>query len=626
MTTLPNLFDQWAEVYDTDLNPLLALERRTLPSLLPAIAQAHILDVGCGTGRWLQHLELLQPASLTGADTSDAMLAIARRKVSASTTLVNAPATRLPASNSSHDLVLASFVLSYIEDLPAFAAECARILKSAAHLIVTDMHPATASARDWTRGFRHGQQHIQIPAQTHPLTDILAAFAQQGLTLVAQHEPAFAEPERSLFVEANKHSAYEDLQHTPAIYLLKFQKQTSFELINARSSTGPTTWSTAPIHLGKGRIATTPDLEAHSLDLFAYTVLPGLINAHDHLEFALFPNLGRPPAEPPFDNSPEWAKEIHQTHADTIAKHCQVPLATRLWFGILRNLLAGVTTVCHHNPLHPELTRPGLPVHVVREIGWAHSLNFDPDLISHFTSTPASQPFIIHAAEGIDESSRNEFHLLDALDLLTPRTVIVHGLALQEEDITLLNQRGSALVVCPTSNRFLFAQSPSNDVIQSARRVALASDSPITAAGDLLDEIAHLHHQGLDPIALYNLVTTNAANVLHLCEGQGTLATDTPADLIAIRSSHSTPAEVLAHLTLAEIELVIAKGQIQLASPAIYQSLPTSLRAHLHQMQIDTLERWVNAPIPSLFVSAEQVLGSDNLCLGNKEVRHSHPL
>jgi ubiquinone/menaquinone biosynthesis C-methylase UbiE len=224
MTALPNLFDQWAEVYDTDLNPLLALENRTLPALLPAVAQAHVLDVGCGTGRWLQHLELLQPASLTGADTSDAMLAIARRKVSAGTTLVNAPATRLPASNSSHDLVLASFVLSYIEDLPAFAAECARILKPAGHLIVTDMHPATATARDWTRGFKHGQQNIHVPAQTHSLTEILAAFAQQGLTLVAQHEPAFAEPERYLFIEANKHSAYEDIRHTPAIYLLKLQK------------------------------------------------------------------------------------------------------------------------------------------------------------------------------------------------------------------------------------------------------------------------------------------------------------------------------------------------------------------------------------------------------------------
>lgn len=626
MTTLPNIFDQWAEVYDTELNPLLALESRTLPALLPRIAQAHVLDVGCGTGRWLQHLEPLEPASLTGADPSVAMLEIARRKLSSNTTLLNCPADALPEGKASHDLILASFMLSYIEDLSAFAAECARILKPAAYLIVTDMHPDTATARGWTRSFKLGQQRIQIPAHSRSIEKIKATFAHHGMTVMAQLEPAFGEPERSLFALADKQSAYGDLQQTPAIYLLKLQKLTSLQLLNARSSTSPFQWSAETLHSIKGRIATVPDREAHVLDLSGYTVLPGLINAHDHLEFALFPNLGRSRGQKPFSNAPEWANEIHLTHSDTIAKHRQVPLETRLWFGVIRNLLAGVTTVCHHNPIHPQLSRFNLPVHIARGIGWGHSLSFEPDLASRFNDSSASRPFILHAAEGIDEASRDELHQLDGQNLLTSRTVLVHGLALSEDDIGLLNERGCGLIFCPTSNHFLFEESPSNDLIHSTQRAALASDSPITAAGDLLDEIAYLHLQGLDAASLYTLVTTGPANILHLREGQGTLAPGTVADLIVVRSSHSTPAEVLAHLTIAQIELVIARGEIQLASSDLYRRLPITLLNHLQMIEIDSLERWIHAPVRTLFESAEGVLGHGNLRLGNKEVRAGNSL
>ena len=51
-----NVFAAWAEVYDNDPNPLLALEERYLTRLLPDIQGKNALDVGCGTGRWLQRL------------------------------------------------------------------------------------------------------------------------------------------------------------------------------------------------------------------------------------------------------------------------------------------------------------------------------------------------------------------------------------------------------------------------------------------------------------------------------------------------------------------------------------------------------------------------------------------
>jgi cytosine/adenosine deaminase-related metal-dependent hydrolase/ubiquinone/menaquinone biosynthesis C-methylase UbiE len=619
-------FDAWSQVYDEQPNPMLALEERLLPALLPPIAGADILDAGCGTGRWLHRLEALAPHSLIGCDASQAMLHRARQKLSATTILHRSTASALPCFDRSCDLVLASFVLSYIDDLPAFAAECARILKPGGHVLLSDLHPVTSTQQGWTRGFKSEEGSIHLDTVTRTLPEIVAAFIQQGFDLYRQEEPAFGPSERFIFANTNKLAEYAKLESLPAIYLLSLRKQQTappkdvphlrdstivakvgMPPIQAPWSIDAKTWSTAPLV----NIST-------QLDLSGYVLLPGLVNAHDHLEFALFPNLGRPDHAAPYNNAAEWAHEIHQNHTATIDLHLRVPLETRLWWGAIRNLLCGVTTVCHHNPLHPTLTAPSFPVRVVRDFGWSHSLTFGSDLTEAFQATPEDQPYILHAAEGTDQQSRNEILELDRHHLLDSRTVLVHGLALTPDTIDLLNTRGASLILCPTSNAFLFHQTPTN--IAAVHRVALGSDSPLTSAGDLLDEVEFLA-KTLPPEQLYNMVTTAPANILKLTEGQGRIAPGHPVDLIAVRDRNLSPAETLAALTFADIELVLLEGRVQLASPALYERLSPQQRDGLHPLQVSGHQRWLRAPLPALFAFAEHVLGK--LSLGNKEVRCS---
>ncbi|PYV20619.1 MAG: hypothetical protein DMG27_22585 [Acidobacteria bacterium] len=73
-------YELWAPAYDRDPNHLLALEERTLKPLLPDLAGQQVLDLGCGTGRWLELLLDLGARRAVGVDRSRAMLRVAATK------------------------------------------------------------------------------------------------------------------------------------------------------------------------------------------------------------------------------------------------------------------------------------------------------------------------------------------------------------------------------------------------------------------------------------------------------------------------------------------------------------------------------------------------------------------
>lgn len=632
------VFDLWAQVYDVRSNPLLMLEERSAMPLLPPLSGEDVLDVGCGTGRWLTRLETLNPSSLTGADCSTSMLKCAREKVHSTTRLEHRECSTLPGVDASKSFVLASFVLSYLNDLHGFASECARILRPDGWVLISDMHPVTAARRGWTRSFRVEGEKFEIAVHSRSLEEIASAFQYYGFELRVLIEPPFEAPEKSVFEHAGKLAEFEELAGVAAIYILKLQKRRprlpvtaprrsgTLQLTNASIGLGPAASTDGALLIEDGHVASIredADASAPTLDLDGYVLLPGLINAHDHLEFGLFPKLGRLADSPSYRNSPEWGEEIHQVHAGIIERYRQIPKTTRLWWGAIRNLLCGITTVCHHNPLHADLILHDFPVRVLSRFGWSHSLALDPHLAEKFQATPRDRPFILHAAEGIDEESRNEISRLDQMHVLNKQTVLIHGLACTVNEISLINRRGASLVVCPTSNYFLFGKTLSRDLLTSIERVALGSDSPITAAGDLLDEIRYLYAEaGLDQNMIYNMVTCNAAEMFHLHDGQGRIAESGVADLIAVRDRYDSPARTLTELAFDKVELVLLAGRVQMASSHLYTRLPHDLRSGMELIEVAGNQRWIRSPLRALFEAAERVLGEDKLLLAGREVRY----
>ena len=408
-----------------------------------------------------------------------------------------------------------------------------------------------------------------------------------------------------------------------------FSHEEEMVLHGVRYAVGPHESMQGSIEIAEGRITLIRQSHARScvsasrgveIDLSGFMIMPGLVNAHDHLHFALYPNLGNPP----YRNYIEWGEDIHTTHREVIVRYKAIPRDVRLWWGGIRNLLCGVTTVCHHDPLWPELQRDDFPVSVIQQYGWAHSPALGGDLRKASAATPHGRAFIVHSCEGVDDLARQEVFALDHLGVLDANAVLVHGLALDDAGVALMQARRASLIVCPSSNQFLFKMLPNMSLLGTIDNVALGSDSPITAAGDLLDEVRFaIENCGITPARAYRMVTEASATTLRLKDGEGLLHVSGAADMIAVLDTGHDAAERLHTLSIADIELVIIRGRVQLASQAVCKLLPPEVKHGLEPLWIDGTVRWLRAPVTELLRKAEAILGRNEVRLGGKPVSDS---
>ncbi len=208
----------WAPSYDSDPNPLLALEERLVGDLATGVPWRTVVDIGCGTGRsMLWHLR--RGAEVFGADPSPEMLAQASKKPGATARLVQAEASELPFADDVADLSICSFALSYFQDLQRSLRELSRITKPTGRVLISDLHPG-AVASGWTRGFRVGDKVYEIAHRSRAIEDVHAACKKVGLRVITRKDGGFGSPERPLFVAAGKEHVYSTLVGKPAVRVL----------------------------------------------------------------------------------------------------------------------------------------------------------------------------------------------------------------------------------------------------------------------------------------------------------------------------------------------------------------------------------------------------------------------
>ena len=157
-----------------------------------------VLDLGCGTGALLR---ALQPAVGLGVDTSEAMLACARRR-SPSTRFERISGPSLPLPDSSVDTAISLLSWRYL-DWDPMLTELVRVLRPGGRLLVVDMAASPASPREWPTMLGH---KLRERRHLRDFPDFAAARArlvsEPAWARMLQFNPIRAEHEYRWYLES----------------------------------------------------------------------------------------------------------------------------------------------------------------------------------------------------------------------------------------------------------------------------------------------------------------------------------------------------------------------------------------------------------------------------------------
>jgi malonyl-CoA O-methyltransferase len=189
-------YDRWASIYDTDGNPLVALEEPLVERLLGDVKGLAVIDLGCGTGRHSVRLAKAG-AAVQAVDFSEQMLAKARAKAHGSNVTFHAHdlTQPFPFADNTFDRVVCGLVLDHIAELNAFFGEMRRLCKPGGCAVVSVMHPAMmlrgVQARFWDP---HNGREVRPASQPNQICDYVMAATQAGFRFDHLSEHAIDQP------------------------------------------------------------------------------------------------------------------------------------------------------------------------------------------------------------------------------------------------------------------------------------------------------------------------------------------------------------------------------------------------------------------------------------------------
>jgi len=342
--------------------------------------------------------------------------------------------------------------------------------------------------------------------------------------------------------------------------------------------------------------ADAPDVSSLSdrvetIDLGNVAILPGLVNAHTHLELSWMRTR-----IPPSDSMPVWASRLmalrREQGSDPPEPIAQAIRESRAagtaLVGDVTNTLAAYDllsssrlsgAVFHEllgfNSPSPrqlvEAARTGLS-RLAPNPAWRQSIvphapfSVSPALFEAIRNAAGDLPVSVHLGESREEmeflrsgtgawrellgriGAWNEqwrppgcgpVEYLDRLGLVNDRLLAVHGTQLQASELARLAAARATLVTCPRSNRWTGAGTPPvESFYQSGVRVAIGTDS-LASVEDLnvLAEVAQTRILAphVPAARLLESATVAGAEALGVAHEFGTIDTGKRAELIAVR-------------------------------------------------------------------------------------------
>ena len=170
--------------------------------------------------------------------------------------------------------------------------------------------------------------------------------------------------------------------------------------------------------------------------------------------------------------------------------------------------------------------------------------------------------FATHIAEAPDDKIRSDIIYaqdgglvphIQKIGLLGPNTILFHGTLLDEREIDLLAETDTGLVHCPATNSWFGYCAYLPYMLEAGLRVGLGSDCVTHNLFDVMLSVLQHHNimprklQGVDPFKIFQLATIGGADVLGISDQVGTLEPEKKADLITIDLEKNTGMFPLSH-------------------------------------------------------------------------------
>jgi malonyl-CoA O-methyltransferase len=169
-------------------------EERAMFELMPAsLQQQTVLDIGCGSGRYMLHALRRGASRVSGVDLSPEMLVRAENEMDgyrsvADIALAQGSLTRLPLPDALADLTICGLVVGHLENLAQALAELHRVTRPGGTILCSDVHPI-GHALGWQRDFKSGNTRYAARHTQHLYSHWHDACIALGLTIERVLEP-----------------------------------------------------------------------------------------------------------------------------------------------------------------------------------------------------------------------------------------------------------------------------------------------------------------------------------------------------------------------------------------------------------------------------------------------------
>ncbi len=333
-------------------------------------------------------------------------------------------------------------------------------------------------------------------------------------------------------------------------------------------------------------------------------ISPGLLDAHNHITYDVFDEDDWFPTET-YTNHDQWPcsypsdptcrygamgdakRYLNGEDSSPVDYGCEV-----VKYGETRALIAGTTSVqgspgsgtgaCIGSIARSiDVSANDLPVDKLRTSVALPSATTADSVCADF-GTGKTNSFVVHIAEGIDTTARNEFDKLGTVStvdgcLYDPATTLIHGVALNHAQIDIMATNGMSLVWSPKSNVFLYGAgtdlSATADIPyyrQKGINIALGPDWSIGGSQNMLDEMRFADQVDnaqfgdiLDAKDLWEMATINSAKALGVELYLGSLEVGKRADVaVFLPSATGTAYDAVLEARPTQVTMVFVDGRL----------------------------------------------------------------